>query len=280
MITRKNKKQRTASTGQTLAPTEEHVAQCSGCPRTFTSSRGLKQHLSQSEKCSHAILNKIATIQTKDVDLSHQSKHTTQQQIHDHEENNTTTAEEVEEGSKSLASIHENGRLFGDEDNESEVEENEMEIQFDIDAQDELVNTHESQDDTGLTDTGVRVEVPKDPEIIPEGLGYDEIGTITDDMLDIVVPHSTADVVHSKLIDLLSQFSAPRYAFKAILDLMREAHIDGFDFRVEHPTIDTIMHNLRKRFPVVPQPKQTIVSLERDNLGEEMNPQLRTALER
>jgi hypothetical protein len=64
------------------------------------------------------------------------------------------------------------------------------------------------------------VEVPKDPEIsIPEGLGYDEIGTITDDMLAIVVPHSTADVVHSKLIDLLSQFSAPRYAFKAILDL-------------------------------------------------------------
>ena len=280
MITRKNKKQRTASTRQTLAPTEEHVARCSGCPRTFTSSRGLKQHLSQSEKCSHAILNKIATIQTKDVDLSHQSKHTTQQQIHDHEENNTNTAEEVEEGSKSLASIHENGRLFGDEDYESEVEENEMEIQFDIDAQDELLNTHESQDDTGLTDTGVRVEVPKDPEIIPEGLGYDEIGTITDDMLDIVVPHSTADVVHSKLIDLLSQFSAPRYAFKAILDLMREAHIDGFDFRVEHPTIDTIMHNLRKRFPVVPQPKQTIVSLERDDLGEEMNPQLRTALER
>eukprot|EP00978_Attheya_sp_CCMP212_P010505 scaffold25441_cov41-Attheya_sp.AAC.2 len=36
-------------------------------------------------------------------------------------------------------------------------------------------------------------------------------------MLDIVVPHSTADAVHSKLIDLLSQFSAPRYAFKAIL---------------------------------------------------------------
>ena len=98
MITRKNKKQRTASTRQTLAP--------SGCPRTFTSSRGLKQHLSQSEKCSHAILNKIATIQTKYVDLSNKSKHTTQQQIHDHEENNTNTAEEVEEGSKSLASIH------------------------------------------------------------------------------------------------------------------------------------------------------------------------------
>ena len=99
MITRKNKKQRTASRGPTLEPTEEHVERCSGCPRTFTSIRGLKQHLSQSEKCSHAILNKIATIQTKYVDLSNQSKHTTQQQIHDHEENNTNTAEEVEEGS-------------------------------------------------------------------------------------------------------------------------------------------------------------------------------------
>eukprot|EP00978_Attheya_sp_CCMP212_P033164 scaffold132557_cov46-Attheya_sp.AAC.1 len=282
MITRTNKKQRTASTGSTLGPTptEEHVARCSGsCPRTFTSVRGLKQHLSQSEKCSHAILNKIATIQRKVVDLSHQSKHTTQQQIDD-EENNTPTAEEIDEERESLASIHENGRLFGDEDNESEVDENEIEIQFDIDAQDELLNTHESQDDTGLTDTGVRVEVPKDPEIIPKGLGYDEIGTITDDMLDIVVPHSTADVVHSKLIDLLSQFSAPRYAFKAILDLMKEAHIEGFDFLVEHPTLDTIMNNLRKTFPAVPQPKQTIVSLERDDFGEEMNPQLTTALER
>eukprot|EP00978_Attheya_sp_CCMP212_P023791 scaffold73617_cov54-Attheya_sp.AAC.1 len=204
MITRTTKKQRTASTGPTLGltPTEEHVARCSGCTKIFTSVRGLKQHLSQSEICSSA----IEMIQRKVVGLSHQSKHTTQQQIDD-EENNPPTGEEIDEERGSLSSIHENGRLFGDEDNESEVDENEIEIQFDIDAQDELLNSHESQDDTGLTDTGVRVEVPKDPEIIPEGLGYDEIGTITDDMLDIVVPHSTADVVHSQLIDLLSQLN-------------------------------------------------------------------------
>ena len=66
MLTRKNKKQRIASTGPTLQPTEEQVVRCSGCTRTFTNKRGLKQHLSQSEKCSHAILNKIATIQTKE----------------------------------------------------------------------------------------------------------------------------------------------------------------------------------------------------------------------
>eukprot|EP00978_Attheya_sp_CCMP212_P005527 scaffold12431_cov57-Attheya_sp.AAC.2 len=168
----------------------------------------------------------------KAVDLSHNSNHTTQQQTED-EETNPPTSKEIDEEGGSLSSIHENGRLFGDEDNKSEVDEDEIEIQFDIEAQDELLNAHESQDDAGLTDTGgVRVEVPKDPEIIPEGLGYDDIGIITDDMLDIVVPHSTADVVHSKLIDLLSQFSAPRYAYKAILDLMKEAHIDGFEFLV------------------------------------------------
>ena len=136
MLTRKNKKQHIASTGPTLEATEEQVVQCSGCTRTFTNIRGLKQHLSQSEKCSHAILSKIATIQTKVLDLSHQPKHTTQQQIDNHEENNTPTAEEIDKESKSLASIHENGQLFGDEDIESEVAENEMEIQFDIDEQD------------------------------------------------------------------------------------------------------------------------------------------------
>eukprot|EP00978_Attheya_sp_CCMP212_P006912 scaffold16129_cov71-Attheya_sp.AAC.1 len=166
----------------------------------------------------------METIQRKAVDLSHNSKHTTQQQNED-EENNPPTAEEIDEERGSL------------------------------------------------------VEVPKDPEIIPEGIGYDDTGIITDDMLDIVVPHSTADVVHSKLIDLLSQFSAPRYAFKSILDLMKEAHIDGFDFLVQHPTLDTVMNNLRKTFPAVPQPKQTIVSLYRDDFGEDMDPLLRTALE-
>eukprot|EP00978_Attheya_sp_CCMP212_P035976 scaffold159919_cov37-Attheya_sp.AAC.1 len=110
----------------------------------------------------------------------------------------TATAKEIDEEQGSLSSIHENARLFGDADNESEVDEDEIEIQFDIEAQDELLNAHEPQDDAGLTDTGVRVEVPKDPEIIPEGLGYDDIGIITYDMLGIVVPHSTADVAHSK----------------------------------------------------------------------------------
>ena len=166
MITRTNKKQRTASKGPTLGPTtEEHVARCSGCTRTFTSTKGLKLHISQSETCSSAILNAIEMIQGKAiemiqgraVDLSHQK------------DTNPPTAEEIDEERGSLSSIHENARLFGDEDNESEVEDDEIEIQFDIEAQDELLNAHEPQDDAGLTDTGVRVEVPKDPEIIPEG---------------------------------------------------------------------------------------------------------------
>eukprot|EP00978_Attheya_sp_CCMP212_P025391 scaffold81594_cov61-Attheya_sp.AAC.4 len=170
---------------------------------------------------------------------------------------NPPTAEEIDEERGSLFSIHENGRLFGDADNASKVDEDEIEIQFDIEAQDDG-------------------KVLKDPEIIPEGLGYDDIGIITYNMLDIVVPHR-----HSKLIDLLSQFSSPRYAFKAILDLMKESCIKDFDFLAQHPTLDIVMlNNLRKSFPAVPQPKQTIVSLERDDFGEDMNPLLRTALER
>eukprot|EP00978_Attheya_sp_CCMP212_P036705 scaffold168463_cov35-Attheya_sp.AAC.1 len=175
MIARTNKKQRTASEGPTLGPTtEEHVARCSGCTRMFTSARGLKQHIFQSERCSSAILNAIEMIQGKAVDLS------------DKEDTSPPIAEEIDEEQRSLSSIHENVRLFGDEDNESEVDEDEIEIQFDIEAQDELLNAHEPQDDAGLIDTGVRVEVQKDPEIIPEGLGYDDIEIITDDMLDIV----------------------------------------------------------------------------------------------
>eukprot|EP00978_Attheya_sp_CCMP212_P026868 scaffold89101_cov65-Attheya_sp.AAC.3 len=145
MITRRNKKQRTASKGPTLGPTtEEHIARCSGCTRTFTSARGLKQHISQSERCSSAILNAIEMIQGKAiemiqgkaVDLSHQK------------DTNPTTAEEIDDRNG-------NARLFGDEDNESEVEDDEIEIQFNIEAQDELLNAHEPQDDAGLTDTGV-----------------------------------------------------------------------------------------------------------------------------
>eukprot|EP00978_Attheya_sp_CCMP212_P005590 scaffold12534_cov63-Attheya_sp.AAC.3 len=141
MITRTNKKQCTASKGPTLGPTtEEHLVlvRCSGCPRTFTSARGLRQHISQSKTCSSATLNAIETTLRRD---------TTQQQTED-EENNPATAEEIDEERGSLSSIHENARLFGDTDNESEVDEDEIEIRFDIEAQDELLNAHEPQDDT------------------------------------------------------------------------------------------------------------------------------------
>eukprot|EP00978_Attheya_sp_CCMP212_P032017 scaffold123217_cov49-Attheya_sp.AAC.5 len=76
--------------------------------------------------------------------------------LSDQEETKPPTAKEIDEEWGSLSSIDENARLFGDEDNESEVDEDEIEIQFDIEAQDELLNAHESQDDAGLTDTGVR----------------------------------------------------------------------------------------------------------------------------
>eukprot|EP00978_Attheya_sp_CCMP212_P039133 scaffold200829_cov86-Attheya_sp.AAC.1 len=74
-------------------------------------------------------------IQGKAVDLS------------DQKDTNPPTAEEINEERGSLSSIHEKARLFGDEDNESEVEDDEIEIQFDIEAQDELLNAHEPQDD-------------------------------------------------------------------------------------------------------------------------------------
>eukprot|EP00978_Attheya_sp_CCMP212_P046868 scaffold416228_cov47-Attheya_sp.AAC.1 len=63
-------------------------------------------------------------IQGKAVDLS------------DQEDTNPPTSEEIDEERGSLSSIHENVRLFGDEDNESEVDEDEIKIQFDIEAQD------------------------------------------------------------------------------------------------------------------------------------------------
>eukprot|EP00978_Attheya_sp_CCMP212_P018056 scaffold48937_cov89-Attheya_sp.AAC.1 len=72
----------------------------------YYSARGLKQHISQSERCSSAILNAIEMIQGKAVDLS------------DQKDTNPPTAEEIDEERGSLSSIHENARLFGDEDNE------------------------------------------------------------------------------------------------------------------------------------------------------------------
>ena len=92
--------------------------------------------------------------------------------------------------------------------------------------------------------------------------------------------HSTSDLIHSKLIDLLSQFNAPRYALKKNLDLMKEAHLEGFDFLTDHPSLTAVMNRMSRKFPAVPKPKKSIVSLERDDAGEEMNPQMRTALER
>jgi hypothetical protein len=61
---------------------------------------------------------------------------------------------------------------------------------------------------------------------------------------------------------------------------MKEAHSEGFDFLIEHPTLSAVMNKMSKKFPAVPKRKQSIVSLERDYAGEEMNPLLTTALER
>ena len=65
------------------------------------------------------------------------------------------------------------------------------------------------------------------------------------------------------------------------LDLLKEAHSEGFDVLTDHPTLSAVMlERVSKNFPAVPKPKQSIVSLERDDAGEERNPQMRTALER
>jgi hypothetical protein len=61
---------------------------------------------------------------------------------------------------------------------------------------------------------------------------------------------------------------------------MKEAHSEVFDFLIDHPTLSAVMNRMSKKFPAVPKPKQSIVSLERDDDGEEMNPLMRTSLER
>jgi hypothetical protein len=185
-------------------------------------------------------------------------------------------------------SFQEDIHTFEDED-EADVEEfdenhPEVEVEFDFEEENNSQDFHDhvSIDDPEAADTdiGVVLDVPHDPNIIPDNLSYEEIGIITDDMLDTVVPHSTSDLIHSKLIDLLSQFNAPRYAFKKILDLMKEAQLEGFDFVTDHPSLTAVMNRMSRKFPAVPKPKKSIVSLERDDAGEEMNPQMRTALER
>ena len=140
-------------------------------------------------------------------------------------------------------SFQEDIHTFEDED-EADVEafnENHPEVEVEFDFEEEN-NSQDFDDYVSIddpeaadTDIGVVLDAPHDPNIIPDNLSYEEIGIITDDMLDTVVPHSTSDLIHSKLIDLLSQFNAPRYAFKKILDLMKEAQLEGFDFVTDHP---------------------------------------------
>jgi hypothetical protein len=60
---------------------------------------------------------------------------------------------------------------------------------------------------------------------------------------------------------------------------MKEAHSEGFDFSTKHPTLSAVMNKMSKKFPAVLKPKQSIVSLERDDAGEEVNLLLTTALE-
>ena len=54
-----------------------------------------------------------------------------------------------------------------------------------------------------------------------------------------------------------------------ILDLMKEAHSEVFDFLTDHPTLSAVMNRMSKMFPALPKPKQSIVSLERDDPGED-----------
>jgi hypothetical protein len=68
------------------------------------------------------------------------------------------------------------------------------------------------------TDMDVVLDVRNDPNIIPAtNLSYEEIRIITDDMLDKVVPHSTSDLIHSKLIDFYLNSMHPDMHLKKIL---------------------------------------------------------------
>jgi hypothetical protein len=122
-------------------------------------------------------------------------------------------------------SFHEDIHTFEDEDeaDDEAYNENHPEVEVEFDFEDENYSQefqdHLSIDDpeAAYTDMGVVLDVPNDPNIIPANLSYEEIRIITDNMLDKVVPHSTSDLIHSKLIDLLSQFNVPRYALRKIL---------------------------------------------------------------
>jgi hypothetical protein len=100
----------------------------------------------------------------------------------------------------SSSSFHQDTDIFGEEEDKEEDDafnhsEDEVQVEYDIQEHDEIWDQdHVAMDDqVGLgTNMGVVLDVPKDPEIIPPNLGYDEIGIITDAMLDKVIPHSTS----------------------------------------------------------------------------------------
>ena len=52
---------------------------------------------------------------------------------------------------------------------------------------------------------------------------------------------------------------------------MKEAKLEGFDFVTDHPSLTAVMNRMSSKFPAVLKPKKSIVSLERDDAGEEIS---------
>ena len=201
----------------------DQLHRCSGCPKTFSTSKGLNNHLSQSHTCKHAIINALIEKQSMYLGSTVTGKSTVEGTLVDNENARKDPPSSHQNSNQQQAmSFQEDIHTFEDEDEADDEAYNEnhpeVEVEFDFEEENDSqdFDDHVSIDDPAAADTdiGVVLDVPHDPTIIPDNLSYEEIGIITDDMLDTVVPHSTSDLIHSKLIDLLSQFNAPRYELK------------------------------------------------------------------
>jgi hypothetical protein len=163
---------------------EDELLRCSSCPKTFSTMKGLKNHLSQSRTCKHAIMNALIDKQSIHLGGILTGKSTVQGNLVDQENDRKDPPSAQDTNQQQAMSFHEDIHTFEDEEDEAEDDEayndNHPDVEVDFDFEEENYSQegqdHLSIDDPEAADTdmGVVFDVPNDPNIIPANLSYEQ----------------------------------------------------------------------------------------------------------
>jgi hypothetical protein len=118
---------------------EDELLRCSGCPKTFSTMKGLKNHVSQSRTCKHAIMNVLIEKQSIHLGGIVTGKSTDQGNLVNQENARKDSPSAPDTNQQQGMSFHEDIHTFEDEDKADDEVYNdkhpEVEVEFDFEEE-------------------------------------------------------------------------------------------------------------------------------------------------